>query len=265
MNALGALVIFAFAAWAWVCPECGVDVSGNFCGDCTLPAAPPGMVYIPGTDVVLQGDTVAVGPFFIDSSPVAYRSVLSWLGENCRDPRVLASVITGQYSESGHFLAFTPLVATATGEYTVSAASLDRPAAGFTWNGASWYLSSRGARLPTLAEIAAALEHGVIEPFNAYSEMQLYARLMETSLGEVLGAISRQAMFAGFSTAEERVMWELTHTSFSENPTEAMPYGENPYIAIFKPLPVPVVSGTGREMGYFNVIFRGALDLPGEQ
>lgn len=265
MNALRALLIMAFAAAARTCPECGSEQSGDMCRACLLPVPPSGMVYVPGSTVVVQGDTVKVGAFFIDSFPVAYRNVTPWLGQNCRDPRVLASVITGQYSESGHFLAFTPFVATAEGEYSVPAACLDRPAAGFTWAGASWYLASRGARLPTLAEIHAAHRMGLIEPFSAYSEMQLYARLLESSLGDILGALNRQAMFAGYSTAEERVMWELTHTAFGSDPGMALPDTSDPYITIFKPLPVPVAAGTGRDMGYFNVIFRGVIDLPGHE
>lgn len=263
MNALRAVLILVFAAAARTCPECSSEQSGDPCRVCLLPVPPPGMVYVPGSTVVVLGDTVNVGAFFIDTFPVVYRNVTPWLGQNCRDSRVLASVITGQYSESGHFLAFTPFVATAQGEYSVPAACLDRPAAGFTWMGASWYLSSRGARLPTLAEIQAAFQHGLIEPFNVYSEMQLYSGLLESSLGNILGALNRQAMFAGYSTSEERVMWELTHTSHGSNPSTAIPGTDDPFITIFKPLAVPVVSGTGRDMGYFNVIFRGVIDLPG--
>lgn len=263
MNALRALFVLAFTAAAWNCPECGSEQSGDACSVCFLPETPPGMVYVPASTVVVQGDTVAVGAFFIDSFPVAYRDVLPWLGQNCRDAQVLASVITGQYSESGHFLAFSPFVATTSEEYSVPAACLERPVAGFTWNGASWYLSTLGRRLPTLAEIQAARQQGVVEQFNAYNEMQLYARLMETSLGDVLGAMSRQAMFAGYSTEDERVMWELTHTGFGADPAYAAPIADAQYISLYKPLTAPLVTGTGRDMGYFNVIFRGVIDLPG--
>jgi len=265
LNALRAPLILAFSAAAWTCPACGAEQTENSCSVCGLPLPPPGMVYVPASSVVVQGDTVQVGAFFIDSLPVAYRDVLPWLGQNCRDGQVLASVITGQYSDSGHFLAFTPFVATATSEYSVPAVCLDRPAAAFTWTGAQWYLSSRGARLPTLAEIHAAAQLGLIQPFNAFNEMQLYANLLETSLGDILGALGRQAMFAGYSTEEERVMWELTHTPLGGDPSIAMPETGDPCIMIFKPLPVPIVTGTGRDTGYFNVIFRGAIDLPGHE
>lgn len=264
MNALRALLILAFSAAAWTCPACGeTEQTGSVCSACRLPEPPAGMAFVPASTVVVRGDTVEVGAFFIDSLPVAYRDVLPWLGQNCRDGQVLASVITGQYSDSGHFLAFTPFVATATSEYSVPAVCLDRPAASFTWTGAQWYLSSRGTRLPTLAEMHAAARAGLIQPFNAYSEMQLYANLMETSLGDILGALGRQAMFAGYSTEGERVMWELTHTPLGGDPSTAMPEAGDPCVYIFKPLPVPIESGTGRDMGYFNVIFRGAIDLPG--
>lgn len=264
MNALRALLILAFSAAAWTCPACGdAGQTNGVCSVCGLPQPPSGMAFVPASRVVVQGDTVEVGAFFIDSMPVAYRDVLPWLSQNCRDGQVLASVVTGQYSDSGHFLAFTPFVATAGSEYSVPAVCLDRPAASFTWTGAQWYLSSRGTRLPTLAEMHAAARLGLIQPFNAYSEMQLFANLMETSLGDVLGALGRQAMFAGYSTEEERVMWELTHTPVGGDPAVALPATDDPCVYIFKPLPVPISTGTGRDMGYFNVIFRGAIDLPG--
>ena len=264
MNALRALLILAFSAAAWTCPACGdAGQTDGVCSVCGLPQPPSGMAFVPASRVVVQGDTVEVGAFFIDSMPVAYRDVLPWLGQNCRDGQALASVVTGQYSDSGHFLAFTPFVATAGSEYSVPAVCLDRPAASFTWTGAQWYLSSRGTRLPTLAEMHAAARLGLIQPFNAYSEMQLFANLMETSLGDVLGALGRQAMFAGYSTEEERVMWELTHTPVGGDPAVALPAADDPCVYIFKPLPVPISTGTGRDTGYFNVIFRGAIDLPG--
>lgn len=264
MNALRALLILAFSAAAWTCPACGdAGQTDGVCSVCGLPQPPSGMAFVPASRVVVQGDTLEVGAFFIDSMPVAYRDVLPWLGQNCRDGQALASVVTGQYSDSGHFLAFTPFVATAGSEYSVPAVCLDRPAASFTWTGAQWYLSSRGTRLPTLAEMHAASRLGLIQPFNAYSEMQLFANLMETSLGDVLGALGRQAMFSGYSTEEERVMWELTHTPVGGDPAVALPATDDPCVYIFKPLPVPISTGTGRDMGYFNVIFRGAIDLPG--
>lgn len=263
MNILGALMLLAAGAFAWTCPACGSEQAGTVCADCGLPEVPAGMAYVPAADVVADGDTLHVGAFFIDSFPVVYRDVLPWLGENCRDGRVLASVITGQYNESGHFLAFTPFVASPSGDYTVPAAVMDRPAAGFTWTGADWFLSSRGLRLPTLAEPHSASALGIIQPFSAYSEMQLYSALLESSLGSVLGALSRQAMFAGFSTAEERVMWELTCTGFRGDPLSGAPGDEGPVVTLFKPLEVPVTAGAGRDMGYFNVVFRGAIDLPG--
>lgn len=262
MSFLRILLIFLLTGLEWNCPECAEKLSGNPCPECGLPPAPPGMVYIPSATLTVLGETVTINPFYLDTVPVPYRGVLPWLGENCRDPRVLASVITGQYSESGHFLAFSPLVATAAGEYSVPSSVLDRPASGFTWEGASWYLSSRGVRLPTLAEIHAAHSLGLIEPFNTYNEMQLYAGLMQSSLGDVLGALSVQAMFAGYSTADERVMWELTHTPLNEDASAAMPETGNPYVTLFKPLQTPLTSGVARGNGYFNVIFRGALDLP---
>ncbi len=256
-------MLLVAGAFARTCPACGSERAGAVCGGCGLPETPTGMVYVPAADVVLNGDTLHVGAFFIDSFPVVYRDVLPWLSENCRDGRTLASVITGQYNESGHFLAFTPFAASPSGEYTVPAGMMDRPAAGFTWTGADTYLSSRGLRLPTLAELYAAHARGMIQSFSAYSEMQLYSGLMESSLGSLLGALSGQAMFAGFSTAEERVMWELSRTVWGGDPLSGASESEGPTITLFKPLESPVTSGAGRDMGYFNVVFRGAIDLPG--
>lgn len=265
MRALIVLLLAAMAAGAWNCPRCGLDVQGDLCRACGIPRVPPGMVYVPRTTVVIQGDTLSVAPFLVDTFPVTYRSVLPWLGENCRDPRALASVITGQYNENGLFLAFTPFVAGTGGEFTVPAPCMDRPAAGFTWNGATAYLAFRGLRLPTLGELYAAHQHGHVESFNVYTEMQNYADVLESSLGSILGNLALQAMYAGYSTAEERLMWELTFTPFGDPPVTAVPRVENPFITLFKALPAPRTTGTGRDMGYFNVIFRGALNLPEAQ
>ena len=57
-------------------------------------------------------------------------------------------------------------------------------------------------------------------------------------------------------------MWELTGTVFSGNPASTTVAVDAFYITLFKALSEPVISSTSRDMGYFNVIFRGAIEVP---
>jgi hypothetical protein len=70
-------------------------------------------------------------------------------------------------------------------------------------------------------------------------------------------------MFAGYSTASERVMWEWTRDEWGHHPGNSADMLAT-YRTIWKPLDPPVTGAAGRDTGYFNVIFRGVVSLPAE-
>ncbi len=259
------LVSFAFVSFAWLCPACETQNDGSFCTECYLPETPEGMVYVPATTVELEGDLIDVPPFFIDVLPVTYREFLPWLNGSGFGVNELGIIITGGGSgdESMQFLAFTPFIGDQErGGITVPSLCLENPVASITWSGAQSYLSDTGKRLPNLAEMKAAALHGHLDVWNTYDEMLAFAGQMEASMGSMLGRLSTQAMFSGYSTSNERTMWELTGTVFGGNPLKTSVSTDVSYITLFKALDEPIISSTNRDMGYFNVIFRGAIEVP---
>jgi formylglycine-generating enzyme required for sulfatase activity len=219
------------------------------------------MVFVPATTVEINGNPVDVPPFFIDSLPVTYREFLPWLNGSDFGTDELGIIITGSGAESMQFLAFTPFMRAQEGGITVPSQCLENPVASITWTGAQSFLSDSGKRLPTLAEIEAASSRGLIDNWDSYEAMQVFAGQMQASMGELLGTLSLQAMFAGYSTANERIMWELTATAFGGDPVATAASVDVHFITLFKALSEPILSSAGREMGYFNVIFRGAIGV----
>lgn len=259
---ISALLFSAFSGMAWDCPDCGADNQGSYCTVCHLPEPPAGMVFVPACSVVTGDDTVHVSRFFIDESPVSYRSFLPWLNNSGFGVRELGVIITGGGDDSMEFLAFTPFIGDPSGGITVPSRCLENAAASITWNGSQSYLSDRGKRLPTLGEIHAANQAGILTEIDVYQAMLAYSDQLRASMGDMLGMLGTQAMFAGYSTARERVMWELTGTVYGGNPVNTAPAGDVIRVTIFKPGNPPELSFIDRNDGYFNVVFRGAIQVP---
>jgi hypothetical protein len=253
-KAIAILLLLSSPAPAWDCPACGEANGGQICTRCFLPEVPSGMVYIPACSVVLDGDTVSVEPFFVDASFTTYRQVLPWMNSTITTLDQLATVLTGQFDENLQFLRYTPITGSSDSSgMTVPSTCLDMPACSFTRTGAEAYLLAAGKRLPTVAELAAVDAAGIIERIDVYDVMSGYASMMTVALGEMLGRLQGQAMFAGYSTADERVLWEWT-SDVPGAPDPAEPCG-----IIYRH------TGTGiavASCGYFNVAFRGAVTLP---
>lgn len=248
-----ALLLVAAAAAAWDCPACGAANAGPVCTRCFLPEVPAGMSFVPACSVVLDGDTVDVAAFFVDSSPVTYRRILPWMNSTITTAEQLAAAVGGLYDTRGEFLSYTPFTSAESGGLTVPSACFDLPAGSFTVGGAGEFLASEGRRLPSAAELEAAYQAGLVPPVDTYEVMESFASVMEASIGPLLGTLSTQAMFAGFSSPSERVIWEWTSDVTG---SEDIP---GPCAVIFRP------SGTGVALGgsgYFNVMFRGAVTLP---
>lgn len=261
MILLPALILFALA-FAWQCPECGMENQDSYCHNCHLPETPDGMVYIPATTVEIDGESIDVSGFFIDASPVTYREFIPWLNTSGFGAEELGIIITGSTGDAMEFLAFTPFIGDQQGGVTVPSQCLENPAAAITWNGAQSYLSDEGKRLPTLAEMYAADASGVIQPFDAYQAMLAFAGQMRAAMGDMLGTVGTQAMFAGYSTERERIMWELTGTVCGDEVTNTAPSSDAGYILILKPGEAFLTSAVDRDNGYFNVLFRGAIQVP---
>jgi hypothetical protein len=256
------MLLFTLSAFAWQCPACDADNEGTFCILCHLPQPPEGMVYVPATSVEINGETVNVSPFFIDALPVTYSDFLQWLNESGFGIQEMGIIITGGGDETMQFLAFTPFAGDQAGGIAVPSQCLLNPVASITWSGAQSYLSDAGKRLPTLAEMEVAASLGLIGNWDSYEAMQSFAAQMQASMGDMLGSLGLQAMFTGYSTENERVMWELTGTVFAGDPNSTALAADAAYITLFKALNEPQISSTNRDLGYFNVIFRGAIEVP---
>jgi hypothetical protein len=248
------LLLIPSLAWCWDCPSCGSANNGQICTSCFLPEVPPGMVWVPATSVVLDGDTIEVQPFFIDTSFVSYRQVLPWMNATITSLDQLGAVITGQYDENLQFLRYTPFTSSSEGAgMTVPSDCFDLPACSFTRPGAVDFLLSVGKRLPSAAELAAASAAGLASRIDVYDVLANYASMIQSALGDLLGRLAGQAMFAGYSTADERVLWEWT----SDSPGTANVQG--PCGVIYRSTGAGIAVSDG---GYFNVGFRGAVTVP---
>ncbi len=224
-----------------------------------IPAPPDGMAFIPGDTITYEGVLYEVAPFYADSTPVTYASILPWLNGAFEDGQGLAALITGHYDENFQFLRYTPLTGDETGAgLTVPPDCMDLPATSVTPEGASGFLAASGRRLPSAVELALAARHGLLADTDVYSVMSVYADMMEASMGALLGRLSAQAMFAGYSTAAERVVWEWTG-SVPGSPAVSGGETASPCAVIYRN------SGSGvadNRSGYFNIAFRGVVGLP---
>jgi formylglycine-generating enzyme required for sulfatase activity len=217
------------------------------------------MAWVAGDTITYEGTLYEVPSFYIDSAATTYSEFLPWLNGRIGTAEDLADIITGQYDENYQFLRYTPLTGDETGSgLTVPAACLELPATSVTWPAAAEYLSESGRRLPSAVEMALASRAGLVADIDVYSIMSTYGSMMEASMGALLGRLSTQAMFAGYSTASERVVWEWT-SSIPGSPDAT----DMDTIA-----PCPVIwrnSGPGvadGRSGYFNLAFRGVVSIP---
>lgn len=264
------LSIFTVVAYGWECPECGVDNSGAICEECGLIEPPQGMVYIPAGYVVTDGYKVYYHSFFIDTFPVSYRQIIPWINMSIESVENLAIIITGKFDQELQFLKFTPFTGSEDGSgLTVPANCFDLPVGSITWEASRLFLSQVGKRLPTKVEIIAAWEAGIIEPIDVKAVMSVYEDVTVYFMGGSieLGAIDSQAMFrSGYSTLEERVMWEWTGDSWGWLPEDQISEPDSPTRLLFKPLSEPGFGFTQGNYGYFNVTFRGVVPaiVPGE-
>ena len=260
------LLLSAAAVEGWECPVCGDEVSGQLCPACGVIMPPEGMVFVDAGTVVIEGDTLAFEPFFVDPEPVAYRSVLPWLNSTVGSIEEWAMIITGQLDEDMLFLKYTPFTSSSDGRsITVPASCFDIPAASFTWEGARHFLSDQGRMLPSRVQMYAIFDAGLVNAYDVRQVMSTYENVVVATIGDVLGALDRQAMFMpGMSTVEERIMWEWTRDAWSSAPGEAFD-PDDATRAMFKPLDPPQLGFADRGNGYFNVVFRGVVParLPG--
>lgn len=252
-------VIVATLISVWTCPSCGVGVDAAFCGRCMIPEPPSGMAFIPACTVNHEGVDYEVPSFYIDSSAVSYFDILPWLNGAFSDGPGLARLVTGHYDEHFQFLRYTPFTGDEAGAgLTVPGPCSGLPACSITWSGASEYLASIGKRLPSAVELAAAAEAGLLTDIDVYNVMNTYADMMESSMGAMLGRLSIQAMFAGYSTASERVIWEWTGSAPGE-PASSSTETLSPCTVIYRNGGPGVADNSS---GYFNVAFRGVVSLP---
>lgn len=253
-----AFILLVLSA-AWVCPSCGGGVDEAFCPRCLIPEPPSGMAFVPGDTITVDGVPCTVPSFYVDSAAVSYEDILPWLNGAFEDGEGLAALVTGQYDADFQFLRYTPFTGDASGSgLAVPPACMGLPAASVTLEGARSYLASEGRRLPSAAELALAARNGLVAEVDVFSVMSTYADMMEQSMGSMLGRLSTQAMFAGYSTASERVMWEWTG-SLPGSPADVARDADAPCATLYRP------GGTGvadAGSGYFNVAFRGVVPLP---
>lgn len=256
MTGLIRIVLLAAAvAAAWDCPRCGLSNQGSICRRCSLPEPPAGTVWIEGDTVTVGGELVEVAPFFLDASPVTYRRILPWLNEEATSLERLAELVSGQADENLNFLRYTPFTGNEQGTgLTVPSACLDLPACSITWTGAIQFLSSEGKRLPTAAELALAERCGLLREMDVQAVMSTFAEMMYDAMGSALGRFDAQAMFAGYGTPGERVVWEWT----GDTPSGAGSRTD-PCVVIFRGGATGIAS---TDSGYFNVAFRGAVSDP---
>lgn len=272
-------MILSATALAWVCPACGNEAAGEFCDDCGLPQPPPGMEFVPACSVSLDDATVHVPAFFIDAQPVISRDILGWLTSEITYVDQVPVYLTGEESllMSGDnigeefqdvvFVRYTPWVIYTDIQgmvdgITVQTGCFDDPAVAVTFDAAVIYLSDKGKRLPSEAEITAAVSAGLIDYNDTWEIMNSYSDFISMTVSGIIGVSpAGMAMFSESQTPEDRIMWEWTGDAWAQ-PPDSISDLESPYALILKPLDPPVRGTALRDSGYFNVIFRGVVSLP---
>jgi len=279
LKAIFFMLATVSAAFAWTCPACGTVFEGEFCPECGLISPPEGMTFIPACSVSVDGNMVHVPAFFIDSEPVSSRSMLSWLSSEITHLDQVHVYLTGQAEllmpgenigeefRDVVFVRYTPWVVYRDMQggvegITVQTGCFDNPANAVTFDAAGLYLGDNGKRLPTEAELTAAISAGAAGYVDTWDVVSAYSDFISMTLSSIIGVPpAGLAMFSENLDPRERIMWEWTADAWGQQagaPSDAV----SPYAVILKPLD-PVVRGTGmREYGYFNVIFRGVVALP---
>ncbi|MCD4847835.1 MAG: hypothetical protein K8R76_06560 [Candidatus Aegiribacteria sp.] len=278
MKVLLLLFFLAALAWGWICPACGTENSGAFCTHCDIPEPPEGMEYVEASIVVIDGEDVETGPFYIDSEPVICRDVLSWISNEINHVQEIPIYISGQEEllmpgeamgeeyANVVFVRYSPWViykdnqGSVTG-ITVQTGCFDIPAISLTWQAANLYLHDRGSRLPSRAELTVATESGIIEIEDTWEIFNAYSDFITMTLSGILGISSANlSMFSDNQSPSDRVMWEWTRDAWGQSPG-SLSEMESSYALIFKPV-IPPVAGTAlRGIGYYNVIFRGVVPI----
>jgi hypothetical protein len=271
--------LIAGSALAWTCPACGHENQDEFCTECGLPIPPDGMEFIPACTVSIDGDSVSVPAFFIDSNPVICRDVLNWLSGEISYLDQIPVYLTGQSEmlmpgenigeefRDVVFIRYTPWVVyrNAQGQVTsvtVQTGCFDYPAPAFTFDAARLYLQDIGKRLPTRAEFIAAVQAGAIGYTDTWEVLSTYSDFISMTISSIVGVSPAGfSMFTENITPSERIMWEWTMDAWGQ-PVGEQPELQSPYALLMKPLD-PIETGTClRENGYFNVIYRGVVTLP---
>ncbi len=261
LATLPLILLSGAGAEPWRCPACSTLAEGDACPECGLLRPPEGMAYVPASRVEIMGDTVSVDAFLIDSVPVSYRKVLPWLNRNLTSMQDLAEILVGQYDADGQFLKFTPFVVGESGQaLTVPTNCFSMPVSSLTWTGAVRFLRHRGARLPRAAELAAAAGMGYVDPVDVYPVMSSYSQVLERNMG-ILGSLGSQAIFS-YGEGSELQMWEWTLDAWGQEPGQPLRQ-QDPYRILLRP--AGLEPGVARkDMGYFNVIFRGVIPVAPE-
>lgn len=279
MKSIFLIFVLAAAALAWTCPACGTEAEGEFCAGCGLIVPPEGMEFIPACSVSVDGDTVHLPAFFIDSEPVSCRELLGWLSSELSYPEQVPVYLTGQEAllmpgenigEDFHnvvFVRYTPWVIYLDTQggvegITVQTGCFDNPANAITFDAASLYLGDIGKRLPSEAELAAAHAAGAVGYEDTWEILSAYSDFISMTVSSIIGVPpAGMAMFSESDSPAERIAWEWTRDAWGQQ-AGTSPDLSSPYALIMKPLDPPVRGTAMRQFGYFNVIFRGVVALP---
>ncbi len=278
-----AILLLALAgavAAQWECPACGTGTEGEICAACGIPRPPAGMAYIPPCTVEVAGSGVALPHFFVDSTHVTYRELLPWAGSEIaftdeiqvflggQEELLMSGASLGEQYAGMVFVRYSPWVVNTDGggnvqSLTVQTGCFDLPAASMTWAATELYLRTRGCRLPTLAEMHALTEAGLVEPVDAWETMSAYGTFLNMTLSGVLGVgLAELSMFES-GDPDDRIMWEWTRDAWAQ-PPDSLSDLEGPGGTIVRPVDGLEVGTARRDAGYYNVVFRGVMPLPSE-